>query len=56
MHGYLSSPTGGGVRHGSDLNEGISMGRNDAVLIANLTRSYFQYLMAEHERMSSART
>jgi len=55
MHGYLSSPSGGGVRHGSDLKEGIPMSRNDAVLIANLTRSYIQYLMAEHERMNSAR-
>ncbi|RYG98506.1 MAG: hypothetical protein EON58_06945 [Alphaproteobacteria bacterium] len=56
MHGYLSSPTGGGVRHGTHLSEGIPMGRNDAVLIANLTRSYIQYLMAEHERMSLGRT
>lgn len=54
MHGYLSSPTGGGVRHGRDLNSGIPMGRNDAVLIANLTRSYIQYLMAEHERLRPA--
>jgi hypothetical protein len=53
MHGYLSSPTGGGVRHGRDLKDGIVMGRNDAVLIANLTRSYIHFLMAEHERLSS---
>lgn len=25
MHGYLSSPTGGGIRHGTDLNQGIEI-------------------------------
>ena len=54
MHGYLSSPTGGGVRHGRDLSSGIPMGRNDAVLIANLTRSYINFLIAEHDRINAA--
>ena len=32
LHGYLSSPTGGGVRHGVDLNEGLELGINEARL------------------------
>jgi len=51
LHGFLSSPTGGGVRHGMDLNEGISIGPSDARLFCNLIRSYIGYLLAEHERL-----
>lgn len=32
LHGYLSSPTGGGVRHGTDLNEGLELGIDEARL------------------------
>lgn len=28
LHGYLSSPTGGGVRHGLDLDKGVPIGDN----------------------------
>lgn len=52
MHGYLSAPSGGGIRHGQDLNTGIEMTENDAVLVANLVRSYIQFLMSEHQRMT----
>jgi hypothetical protein len=52
LHGYLSSPTGGGVRHGVDLREGLALGANEARLYCNLIRSYLSYLMAEHERIS----
>lgn len=52
LHGYLSSPTGGGIRHGLDLNEGIAIGPNEARLFCNLIRSYLSYLMAEHERLT----
>jgi hypothetical protein len=51
LHGYLSSPTGGGVRHGLDLNEGISISQNEARLFCNLVRSYLGFLLAEHERL-----
>src|SRR5690606_29805103 len=27
LHGFLSSPTGGGIRHGLDLNMGIPIGQ-----------------------------
>ena len=30
LHGYLSSPTGGGIRHGADLNAGIVLQPNEA--------------------------
>lgn len=50
MHGYLSSPTGGGVRHGRalDLN---TVSTHEAQLFCNLTRSYITYLLAEYERL-----
>jgi hypothetical protein len=52
VHGYLSSPTGGGVRHGLDLHEGVPIDINAARLFCNLIRSYVSYLLLEHERMS----
>ncbi|MCP1375150.1 hypothetical protein [Dyella lutea] len=56
LHGYLSSPTGGGVRHGLDLNTGVAMSPREARLYANLIRSYLAYLLAEHEAMTSVAT
>ncbi|MFO1315460.1 MAG: hypothetical protein U1F58_07625 [Burkholderiales bacterium] len=52
MHGYLSSPSGGGVRHGLDLRDGVEIGPNEALLFTNLIRSYLSFLLAEHERLS----
>jgi hypothetical protein len=52
LHGYLSSPTGGGVRHGADLKSGIAMQHNEALLFCNLIRSYISFLMAEYDRLS----
>ncbi|ULJ74503.1 hypothetical protein [Rhizobium gallicum] len=51
LHGYLSSPTGGGVRHGIDLKAGIAIQENEARLYCNLIRSYIIYLIEEHERL-----
>lgn len=51
LHGYLSSPTGGGVRHGSDLKEGVALELSEARLCCNLIRSYINYLISEHERL-----
>jgi hypothetical protein len=51
LHGYLSSPTGGGVRHGLDCVEGIPMNSGEARLFCNLIRSYADYLLHEHERI-----
>ena len=51
LHGFLSSPTGGGVRHGIDLNEGLEFGITEARLYCNLIRSYLTFLIAEHERL-----
>jgi hypothetical protein len=52
LHGYLSSPTGGGVRHGVDLKAGIALHADEARLFCNLIRSYIRYLVAEHGRLS----
>ena len=54
LHGFLSSPTGGRVRHGSDITNTAEMLRGDAELYCNLIRSYLGYLMAEHDRISRA--
>lgn len=51
LHGFLSSPTGGGVRHGMDLSEGVLIGPSEARLFCNLIRSYIGYLLTEHERL-----
>ena len=51
LHGFLSSPTGGGVRHGIDLIAGIAFSPQEARLICNLIRSYIAFLLAEHERL-----
>ena len=51
LHGYLSSPTGGGVRHGVDLNEGLELGIHEARLYCNLIRSYLTFLISEYERL-----
>lgn len=52
LHGYLSSPTGGGVRHGVDLRAGITIDADEGRLYCNLIRSYVTFLMAEQQRMS----
>jgi len=53
LHGYLSSPTGGGVRHGTDLQEGIAIQRHEARLYCNLIRSYITFMIEEHERQTA---
>lgn len=52
LHGYLSSPTGGGVRHGATLTEDMVMLPHEARLFCNLIRSYLRFLLDEHERLS----
>lgn len=51
MYGYLSSPTGGGVRHGMDLNASVAMDAHQARLFCNLTRSYILFLLDEHQNL-----
>lgn len=52
LHGYLSSPTGGGIRHGAHLKTGVATTPSEARLFCNLIRSYISFLIAEHERLS----
>lgn len=52
LHGYLSSPTGGGLRHGTNLKVGVAIEPNEARLFCNLIRSYISFLMAEYARLS----
>ena len=53
LHGFLSSPTGAGIRHGVDLKDGVAIQINEAHLYCNLIRSYITYLIEEHERLGS---
>lgn len=53
LHGYLSSPTGGGVRHGTDLKEGIAIQPHEARLYCNLARSYLTFLLEEHDQQTN---
>lgn len=52
MHGFLSSPGGGGVRHGTQLAADVSPSIREAHLYCNLTRSYINYLLAERVEQS----
>lgn len=54
LHGYLSSPTGGGVRHGTDIRDAMDMQQGEAQLYCNLIRSYINFLMTEHARIKRA--
>ncbi|ADB38010.1 hypothetical protein Slin_1965 [Spirosoma linguale DSM 74] len=56
LHGYLSAPAGGGIRHGLDLKEGILMTRHEAVLYCSLTTSYINFLLAEYDRLAGKST
>ena len=53
LYGYLSSPTGGGVRHGTRLQGAVELEAHEARLLCNLIRSYISFLLAEHERIIS---
>jgi hypothetical protein len=55
LHGYLSSPTGGGVRHGTDFATGTQISAVEGRLFVNLVLSYLSYLLSEHERLVSRR-
>ena len=50
LHGFLSSPSGGGVRHGTQLDAGIDVTMDEAFLYCNLTKSYVHYLLAILDR------
>ena len=50
LHGYLSSPTGGGIRHGADVATFQSLQQHEARLLCNLIRSYVHFLIDEHSR------
>jgi hypothetical protein len=54
LHGYLSAPKGGGVRHGADLKAGVAMQANEARLFCNLIRSYIDFPLAEYDRFKEA--
>ena len=52
LHGYLSAPSGGGVRHGMNILKPKEIGPAEARLYVNLIMSYLDYLMAEYDRFA----
>lgn len=56
LHGFLSSPTGGGVRHGTQLAAEVTPTLAQAHLYCNLTKSYINYLLAELAELRRAET
>ncbi|WP_338835169.1 hypothetical protein [Bradyrhizobium septentrionale] len=53
LHGYLSSPTGGGVRHGATLTAEGELSSHEARLICNLIRSYLSFLLDEYDQFAN---
>ena len=51
LHGYLSSPTGGRIRHGGQLKSAVATTPAEARLFCNLIRSYITFLLVEYERL-----
>ena len=55
LHGYLSSPTGGGIRHEADVAALQPLQLHEARLFCNLIRSYVNFLIDEHTRREESR-
>jgi hypothetical protein len=53
LHGYLSAPAGGGIRHGMHLRESVATTDGEARLYVNLVVSYISFLLSEYERLKS---
>jgi len=53
LHGYLSAPAGGGIRHGTHLAEGVAVTPNEARLYYNLSKSYITYFLGEYETLKN---
>jgi hypothetical protein len=53
LHGYLSSPIGGGIRHGGTLTASAEMSAHEARLFCNLIRSYLSFLLDEYDSLRS---
>lgn len=54
LYGFLSAPTGGGIRHGAKLGTAIATDPIEAKLYCNLIRSYIMFLIDEHGRLSKS--
>lgn len=54
LHGYLSAPAGGGIRHGMHLKEGVATSQGEARLYYNLIVSYINYLLSEYDRIKTS--
>ena len=53
LHGYLSAPTGGGIRHGMHLKDGVATSPEEAKLYCNLIISYTSFLLSEYEKLKT---
>lgn len=55
VHGYLSAPAGGGIRHGVHLADGVATTPNEAILYYNLAKSYVTYFLGEYENIKEVK-
>lgn len=55
VHGYLSAPAGGGIRHGVHLADGVATTPNEAILYYNLAKSYITYFLGEYENIKEVK-
>lgn len=51
IHGFLSSPSGGKIRHGASMSL-PPLERHEAALFVNLVRTYVAYLLDEYELLN----
>ena len=54
LHGYLSAPAGGGIRHGLDLKNGVVATPTEGLLYFNLITSYTSFLLTEYDRLKNS--
>lgn len=54
IYGYLSAPSGGGVRHGADILNYDELTAGEARLFCDLARSYISYFLHEHSLLQRA--
>lgn len=55
MHGYLSSPSGGMVRHGADIAGEIYISESEALLYCNLAKSYISFFLCEYDNLKKSK-
>lgn len=53
LHGYLSAPNGGGIRHGMHLKEGVATTAEEARYYCDFIITSISFLLAEYKKAST---